>query len=339
MLPGCWRDTFLFAKNGLARAIECSPTIGLVESARYLSSCDHQRSHEWFLESILNHRSKCLFIGVRCPTLDRVLSGRCTCDDSPSACAIMGIDADQMYLNGVHNNRPRRLKQLLGVARPSIAHLSEFTFAQVHSQNATLTKSVQPTAPTHLEEANSRNSRVKSAEENWYELSNRWFLKTSDKPNYCLNQYQLLVFLGGGAEAKQINLILSILGSSGQLINQPIEFRRSTYRPTIQPLCILLEASHSLGQIESVAIGWQEVEPIKFDFEKTLVNFRGHKLAQFESSTTIRKVVVSPWQVSFGKSAGRNSRCFSTRTQNYKLGKDQTVRLRLSSTGKCFASS
>lgn len=101
--PGCLRDTLLSVRNGIQRGLEHSSlSIAFLESLRYLTACDHQRSHEWFIESITNRQ--CLFVGVRCNEFDGLINGQCNCDNSPSACAIMGIHADQMYINNAHED-------------------------------------------------------------------------------------------------------------------------------------------------------------------------------------------------------------------------------------------
>lgn len=103
MQPGCLRDTLLSVQTGIRKGLRHSSlSVAFLESLRYLTACDHQRSHEWFIESIVNRQ--CVFVGVRCNEFEGLINGRCTCDDSPGACAIMGIHADQMYMNKLHEH-------------------------------------------------------------------------------------------------------------------------------------------------------------------------------------------------------------------------------------------
>lgn len=358
--PGCLRDTLLSVRNGIRKGLEYSSLpVAFLEAGRYLTACDHQRSHEWFVESLTNRQ--CLFVGVRCNDFDGLINGRCTCDDSPSACAIMGIHADQMYLNGVHNdlwplkqphnsqrlrmkdkqtslpitstfineaipkdeayshmkhlvskfrNEPKSMatsyNQLLlsdfgGIHDPTfirflLAHFDQDQHGAYLHQDPIISKRnffdpdnilndideeleilLEPTTggPTLNDVIeNKQNLFVPNQHpflmsdldrdiEQWYEDSSRWYLKTNNRPNYCVNQYQVLVYMGPlstetGHDYLKANLIISIIGSRGQLINQrfvPRASRLSSF--TLQPFFIVLESSYSLGNILSVAVSWE----------------------------------------------------------------------------------
>lgn len=373
--PGCLRDTILSARNGIRRGLEYSSlSVAFMEAIRYLTACDHQRSHEWFVESLTNRQ--CLFVGVRCNDFDGLINGRCTCDDSPSACAIMGIHADQMYLNRVHNdlwplksasesgsgsgsasnaNYPSPLRaghnsqayvttgaelfpkdeiysqmkhfaskkrqpksaaptydefllsDFAGIRDPTFIRylLTNFISSEspvqvqfsgspaiepinsvhsIHSINPNdlnpwnvdelelllhSTSSSSPFESNHILEANHQvrhpllMSDMDRDIEQWYEDSSRWYLKTNNRPSYCVNQYQVLVYMGPlvtetGHDYLKANLIISIIGSRGKLINQrfvPRAARLSSF--TLQPFFIILEGSYSLGNIVSVAVAWE----------------------------------------------------------------------------------
>lgn len=379
MQPGCLRDTLLSVRNGIQQGLEHSSlSIAFLESLRYLTACDHQRSHEWFIESIVNRQ--CLFVGVRCNEFDGLINGQCTCDDSRSACAIMGIHADQMYINEAHedlwplrskrpynsnkksnsndnNNYPKirppssplptlpaalinnHIQDLetyfVGeqLIKPQISTKEEM-YAEMKHQ-ASLIRQPSPPQSVILDELasdletlqdeplldylranllithqhqqhpaskrndnltkrqdyNSPNSFVKQEIEymletqadhqhpmnehpklmsdldrdieQWYEGTSKWFLKTNNRPNYCANQYQILVYLGPLKSSRRnrkfrANLIISIIGSRGQLMNQRFIPRSASLDSfTMQPFFILLEGSYSLGNIISVAVGWE----------------------------------------------------------------------------------
>jgi hypothetical protein len=429
--PGCIRDTLLSVRNGIAKGLEHnSLPVAFLESARYLTACDHQRSHEWFIESITNR--ECAFVGVRCNEYEGMINGRCTCDDSPSACAIMGIHADQMYLNNVHEelwpvragsidfkHRHKRPAAQSRPVRPAqawdelnvdiLAHHDESNlrlhdavqfgpqqqqqqqqqqppvtkneiYSQLKYQAMQMHNQDQPSvaawaldalaeqttaedalgdgvggsmlseeapapedgdllaaasdfverafeqrlgalndlafagylrsqllldqldaldsrsteAPAHKARQNSTSSHssdlrraheldhqaenghpaqfgghpelissVNRDIENWYEDNSRWHLKTNNRPAYCSNQYQLLIFLGPlksskGRDRLRADLLVSIVGSKGQLLNQRFIPRGSTLTSfTMQPFFILLEGSYTLGQIKSVSLSWE----------------------------------------------------------------------------------
>lgn len=90
--PGCDQDRLF---RGLMDAKEYGPIVGFEQAKRYSSACSHQRSHEWFLESLLNEQ--CTFIGVKCSDYKSFTRGDCSCDDSDDACIPMGIATDQHY--------------------------------------------------------------------------------------------------------------------------------------------------------------------------------------------------------------------------------------------------
>lgn len=326
--PGCLRDSLMSVRNGIQRGLEhASLSVAFLESVRYLTACDHQRSHEWFTESILNR--KCIFVGVRCNQFEGMINGRCTCDDSASACAIMGIHADQMYLNHLHED----LWPQTGAPRPSArprppTASKDQIYAQYKQQASQLRQPPITTLPDDLDELlaglqeiqdnnfveylrseifresqplplsrpdlrereedlneidshdlnlgrdllarRSHNDHFREPLsdldrdiENWYEDTSRWYLRTGKRPNYCLNQYQVLVYIGAlsarsGQDQLRANLIISIVGSRGQLINQRFVPRTKKLDPfTMQPFFILLEGSYSLGNILSVAVAWE----------------------------------------------------------------------------------
>lgn len=347
--PGCLRDTLTSVRDGIRKGLQHdSLALAFLEAVRYLTACDHQRSHEWFVESVLNRQ--CTFVGVRCSDYEGLISGRCTCDDSPSACAIMGIHADQMYLNGVHEDIwPLKKKQpnlaqdptadIPIAARPTASDLlmaeletmaKEHQYAQLMDQSHRLRnpdsdvaleaqlmrfkdaafldylRQVSLSEQQQQQTSNSmllaslfqdeflssfrRKDSVKILKvppmgpgellmsqfdediERWYEDSSRWYLKTANKPNYCVNQYQIQVFLGdlraqSGKDELRANLIISIVGSRGRLMHQrfvPTNKKLSAF--TMQPFFIILEAPYSLGSIESIAIAWEsrnEPDPIQ----------------------------------------------------------------------------
>lgn len=412
MQPGCLRDTLISVQTGIRKGLQHSSlSVAFLESLRYLTACDHQRSHEWFIESIVNRQ--CVFVGVRCNEFEGLINGRCTCDDSPSACAIMGIHADQMYMNKLHNHiwpntktthqsqhnqwRDKYLRQ--PIMDPIQAHLAEMaaaqeeglggedtreeTYARLKLQATQLRQTPvpiltmiedehrqqkhQPTNANHKQQPfeydeasfesigsdemfvnylrammldNDNKERAKQLQSNthqsaqsalsdapptqlnpqatgqigaenhmmfktkrmdmrvddyarvpmpsmnpatashlpkllsdydrdiedWYEDNSRWHLRTQNRPTYCANQYQVLVFIGplengsgGSREARlRSNLIISIIGTRGQLINQRFVPRSAQLDSfTMQPFYILLEGAYSLGTIKSVAIGWE----------------------------------------------------------------------------------
>lgn len=382
--PGCLRDSLLSVQNGIQRGLEHSSlSIAFLESIRYLTACDHQRSHEWFIESITNRQ--CVFVGVRCDQFEGLINGRCTCDSSPSACAIMGIHADQMYVNNLHEdmwplqakrnkpapgiNRPHpsmspalgRLKgtnpvyhqlgrpstksQMYGQMKQHAIHLRHppepdlldelqlddldslrddalieyFRFNLLTAPEAQLAPPIQrPDANLNMAMRRSSSelaedefhtlfegihvennhygafdghpkllSDVDRDIESWYEDSSRWFLKTNNRPNYCANQYQVLVFIGPlktttGHRHVRANLILSVIGTKGQLMNQRFVPRSSNIDSfTMQPFFILLEGSYSLGDILSVAIGWEarlDPDPIQ-----ATISFQNNLLEEIQS--------------------------------------------------------
>lgn len=440
---GCLRDTLMSVRNGILRGLQHnSLSIAFLEAVRYLTACDHQRSHEWFTESILNRQ--CVFVGVRCNEFEGMINGRCTCDDSPSACAIMGIHADQMFMHGVHDdpwplrgsnlgsstmaaaarplarpvvpggrdryfNRRQKSNSLMRYKRmfeegsgemneqrqvvdPVLDENDVYAHLKYQRQSTDqITANQVPILPipqeqyyyytddigddhddnnfspfskldemqdklfleylkSNLFEPQNKASlprpfaggnsdvgrynepsggdfdplRPDSSElivteqqpsqfdflfhqqaqypfnqhptlmsdvdrdfEDWYENSSRWYLKTNNRPDYCVNQYQLLVYLGplkssNRKEKLRANLLISIIGSRGQLVNQRFVPRGSQLDSfTMQPFFILLEGSYSLGNILSVAIGWEaryDPDPIQ-----ATVSFESNMLSNLES--------------------------------------------------------
>lgn len=367
--PGCLRDSLLSVRNGIQRGLEHSSlSVAFLESVRYLTACDHQRSHEWFTESIANR--KCVFVGVRCDQFEGLINGRCTCDDSPSACAIMGIHADQFYLHHLHedlwplktnnkhkqpvfarpsiapatqtnlywqaNNLPppvakdhiyaqykqhaTRLRQppmldipegldelLASLQQIQDANFIEYLRSEIFMREAQTLPLVRPDIKVAEDESSNEIADYFSLErrdsprehfpkllsdldrdiETWYEDTSRWYLRTGKRPNYCVNQYQILIFIGPlsstrGNEHLKANLIVSIVGSRGQLIKQRFVPRTKKLSPfTMQPFFILLEGSYSLGQILSVAISWEarrDPDPVK-----ATVSFQSNLLEQIQS--------------------------------------------------------
>lgn len=360
--PGCFRDSLLSVRNGIQRGLEHSSlSVAFLESIRYLTACDHQRSHEWFTESIMNR--KCVFVGVRCDQFEGLINGRCSCDDSPSACAIMGINADQLYLHQLHQDlwplaaknahkpptvhgRPSAAPALaqwaddppLAPAKDHIyAHYKEYASrlrqppADIPEELNDLLLSLQEIQDAKFaqylrSEIFMRDTQtlplprpgLKLAEddlsdelgqdfsfgrrqehfpkllsdldrdiETWYEDTSRWYLRTGKRPNYCVNQYQISIFIGplsstSGHGHLRANLVLSIVGSRGQLIKQRFVPRTKKLNPfTMQPFFILLEGSYSLGQILSVTIAWEarrDPDPIQ-----ATVSFQSSALEQLQS--------------------------------------------------------
>jgi pancreatic triacylglycerol lipase len=95
--PGCMRDKIA---QGIMELKDEGLVVGVFQWVRYLLFCSHYRSHEWFFESVWNH--KCTFIAVRCPSYEMFMSGECGCDTSPQSCAIMGLDADTVLNRGIN---------------------------------------------------------------------------------------------------------------------------------------------------------------------------------------------------------------------------------------------
>lgn len=383
--PGCLRDTLLSVRNGIQRGLEHSSlSIAFLETIRYLTACDHQRSHEWFIESITNRQ--CVFVGVRCNEFEGLINGRCTCDNSKSACAIMGINADQMYANNVHEDlwpvksahqtashpqppspaptsRLNDLQQQLGrpmtkdqvysrlkqhahsLRYPAVSPMvdihpdgdtedghtdayegletiaardaafveylratmlapahqlvmqrrHDWPMNQLQKPPTTLDDQLETRGANHLFDdldtalsnqdpfANTQHpphyqppvrllSDLDRDIETWYEDSSRWYLKTHHRPHYCVNQYQVLVFIGPlrtstGMKHIRANLLISIIGSRGQLLNQRFVPRSAKLDSfTMQPFFIILDGTYSLGAIKSVAIAWEartDIDPVQ----------------------------------------------------------------------------
>ncbi|KAI1285202.1 Pancreatic triacylglycerol lipase [Halotydeus destructor] len=79
--PACLKDSFM---RGMMESFNFKLITGLMEGVRYSLTCAHQKSLEYYQESLIN--DKCRFIGVRCPSYEKVLRGECTCDDSDFTC-------------------------------------------------------------------------------------------------------------------------------------------------------------------------------------------------------------------------------------------------------------
>ncbi|KAG9510334.1 Inactive pancreatic lipase-related protein 1 [Fragariocoptes setiger] len=440
--PGCIRDTLFSIPNGIGQGwAHGSIPIAVLESIRYLVACDHQRSHEWFIESVLNR--KCKFVGLKCTDMDGVVNGRCSCDDSPDACAIMGIHADQMYVNLAHKSRHRlpqsssannrqtavrasqkqhqqqqqrkrkahRFMDTLNDAAhnnnnkhsphyyfnehsvpvatdqlPSAALLAQFDGQSLVDQTGLLMaqhqsllspgnndvsdftkmasilytdndwsqlqnvnveaqhnnnnnvdwnqasssgkldnapddssdKSIDPrrqgvlitddlnfidtrgqhhtatditansllhaqfndAATRELYLTNNHGNLMNQAPkllsqlnvEQDYELNNRWFLRTNDKRDYCLHQYQILVFVGSiNAERIRANLLISLIGTKGRLLNQRFQPRLGRLNSeTLQPFFVLFESTFTLGTVHALQIGWEprnDPDPVKATIE------------------------------------------------------------------------
>lgn len=458
--PGCLRDTLLSIQTGIVRGLEHSSlSLAVLEATRYMTACDHQRSHEWFTESITNRQ--CTFVGVRCNEFEGLINGRCTCDDSPSACAIMGIHADQMYVHNLHeeiwplgqrgagrNRDPRNYRKsrrpahsvapppppplqspspapallmmqppesLLmdhqQIARPqmdefvgadidpvptrgeiyekllqeaarlrqppmpepvlsdelyvALDHMDKDTafinylkanLMQQHQQKNTIPAAyadifqqqhtilgahsspiplarplINRASDEQAEDETEVESKIRRRRgerrfdaadtnhykddvelifsgnnahplnkhpklmsdldrdiENWYEDSSRWFLKTNNRPNYCVNQYQILIYLGplkttNGHKHLRANLLVSVIGSRGNLMNQrfiPRSAKLDSF--TMQPFFVILEGSYSLGSILSVAVGWEaRVDP---DPVQATISFQSSLLENVQAS-------------------------------------------------------
>lgn len=330
---GCLRDTIQSVRVGVARGLaHSSLSMAFLESVRYLTACDHQRSHEWFTESIRNRR--CVFVGVRCTDFDGLIGGRCSCDDSRAACAVMGINADQMYLSRAHldfwphnsnndNDAPkwtpsaaRRTQQDYDAAdfrwpnealamdaldHPSLAGssmswLPDFDlndYLRPYSAEPAAVSFYKPPPPLQAQtlpvyqpqqQQQQQQPQYSSYAEQYYETTNKWYLKTNNRPNFCANQYQMLVYVDALRDSRgrgrlRANLIVSIIGSRGRLKNQRFVPRSHALEShTMQPFFIILDGALNLGDIKHVAIGWEpraEPDPVQatISFESKPLEF------------------------------------------------------------------
>lgn len=84
--PGCQKYNFRkFVDEG-----------GLIEGVRRLSSCDHIRSLDYYMESITRDM-RCLPVAVSCASWEEFEAGRCSrCGGQNSHCAVMGFYSDRM---------------------------------------------------------------------------------------------------------------------------------------------------------------------------------------------------------------------------------------------------
>ncbi|KAH6924672.1 hypothetical protein HPB50_021813 [Hyalomma asiaticum] len=97
--PGCQRYNFRkFVDEG-----------GLIEGVRRLSSCDHIRSLDYYMESITRDM-RCLPVAVSCPSWEEFEAGRCSrCGGKDSHCAVMGFYSDRMKTSAEGQRMGRKL--------------------------------------------------------------------------------------------------------------------------------------------------------------------------------------------------------------------------------------
>lgn len=188
------------------------------------------------------------FAGIQDPTFTKYLLTNFISESPTQVVSSPTIDP----MHSMHSINPTDLNSW---------NLDEFELL-LHS-----TAPASPFESNHILPANHRHpllmSDIDRDIEQWYEDSSRWYLKTNNRPSYCVNQYQVLVYMGPlvtetGHDYLRANLIISIIGSRGKLINQrfvPRAARLSSF--TLQPFFIILEGSYSLGNIVSVAVAWE----------------------------------------------------------------------------------
>lgn len=97
--PGCQKYNFRkFVDKG-----------GLIEGVRRLSSCDHIRSLDYYMESITRNMA-CLPVAVSCRSWEDFEAGRCSrCGDEGSHCAVMGFYSDRMKTSAAGQRMGRKL--------------------------------------------------------------------------------------------------------------------------------------------------------------------------------------------------------------------------------------
>lgn len=277
--PGCARDALTSPFDGLRKGLEHqSVSVALLEGSRYLVACDHQRSHEWFVESLLvelssdighNTPSTCQFVGVKCPDFAGLLDGRCGCDDSIDSCAIMGSSAIKPLFSSYKSNFVKRKDQSL---------------YQRNDESQII-----------IDEDN--KIEFIDDEETIYERENKWFLKTSSKElHYCLHQYQVLIYLSGKSDTNNDEysdtktdsfFILTIIGSKGRLMNQKFVPQFKQLIPnSMQPFFVVLDAKCSLGSILSVSISWHS----KPRTRKNRIEIDNHQLSYNHEADELDKI-------------------------------------------------
>ncbi|RWS29182.1 Pancreatic triacylglycerol lipase-like protein [Leptotrombidium deliense] len=113
--PGCFLRDRLF--RGIEDGLKMKKLSSFVtQVVRYNSMCSHQRSHELFLESIINSKYGCQFVGLRCADYESFANGDCNCDDSVNACAVLGLHADKYFLPEFTLNAQRKGRWFLRTA-------------------------------------------------------------------------------------------------------------------------------------------------------------------------------------------------------------------------------
>ncbi|XP_071544128.1 pancreatic lipase-related protein 2-like [Panulirus ornatus] len=127
--------------------------------------CNHQRSHDFFIESIL---SKCQFIGVVCETWQQYQQGKCW-DCENTSCASMGFHARPFRPSHVQNNNTKESR---------IQYNSSITeYPQGHNER----------------ERQSNNGHFSTTPNEVGQTSLKVFLGTNGKTPYCAEQYRVSV--------------------------------------------------------------------------------------------------------------------------------------------------
>ncbi|XP_077493290.1 pancreatic triacylglycerol lipase-like [Amblyomma americanum] len=110
--PGCQKYNFRkFVDEG-----------GLIEGVRRLSSCDHIRSLDYYMESITRDM-RCLPVAVSCPSWEQFEAGRCSrCGAKGSDCAVMGLYADRMKTSASGERMGRKLYLKTNDGHPFCLH-------------------------------------------------------------------------------------------------------------------------------------------------------------------------------------------------------------------------
>lgn len=110
--PGCQRYNFRkFVDEG-----------GLIEGVRRLSSCDHIRSLDYYMESITRDM-RCLPVAVSCPSWEEFEAGRCSrCGGKDSHCAVMGFYSDRMKTSAEGQRMGRKLYLKTNDGHPFCLH-------------------------------------------------------------------------------------------------------------------------------------------------------------------------------------------------------------------------
>ncbi|KAL1471115.1 hypothetical protein MTO96_023870 [Rhipicephalus appendiculatus] len=106
--PGCQRYNFRkFVDEG---------------GVRRLSSCDHIRSLDYYMESITRDM-RCLPVAVSCPSWEEFEAGRCSrCGGKDSHCAVMGFYSDRMKTSAEGQRMGRKLYLKTNDGHPFCLH-------------------------------------------------------------------------------------------------------------------------------------------------------------------------------------------------------------------------